>query len=127
MEYNYETDPYCEETPGVACLENITAGCTHYPTYLDRDSGECVETCPSGTFGVVTGSVDDVSTDRLRVCKPTPNEGHQLIINATQYEFDVDVCAPVGTVLFTMVVSIRDLSIAHNVTVSLQGKRSTIS
>ena len=52
----------------------FTAGCTHYPTYLDRNSGACVETCPSGTFGVVTGSVDDVSTDRLRVCEPSEFE-----------------------------------------------------
>jgi len=42
----------------------FTGGCTLYSTYLDRDSGKCVETYPSGTFGAVTVSVDDVSTDR---------------------------------------------------------------
>jgi len=45
-------------------------GCTNYPTYLDQDSGECVETCQIGTFGVVAGSISDVTTDRLRSCEP---------------------------------------------------------
>ena len=58
---------------------------------------------------------------------PVPKEGYQFIINATQYEFDVDVCAPVGTVLFTMVISIRDPSIAHNTEVSLWGIISRFS
>ena len=43
-------------------------GCVYYPTYLNPNNNVCVEKCPSGTVGFVTGSVDDVSSDRLRAC-----------------------------------------------------------
>jgi len=38
--------------------------------YLNHDTFECVEKCPEGTFGVVTGNVDDVTTDQYRSCEP---------------------------------------------------------
>jgi len=47
---------------------SITVGCYDYPTYYDPASDQCVETCPSGTIGVVNGSVNDVTTDRARAC-----------------------------------------------------------
>jgi len=30
-------------------------GC-HYPTFYDFDNGQCVMTCPNGTYGVVYGA-----------------------------------------------------------------------
>jgi len=45
-------------------------GCTAYPTFLNRGSENCVVTCPCKSIGVVYGSVNDATTDRLRVCEP---------------------------------------------------------
>jgi len=47
-------------------------------------------------------------------------------VNATQYEFDVDVSAPVGTVLFTMTNSTRNASFLGG-NIDLSGENSTFS
>ena len=78
--FTYEA--FCGRNQSTECLHVLhiinstlfTDGCTIYPTYLDGDSGECVETCPSETFGVVTGSVDVATTDRLRSCEPSEHK-----------------------------------------------------
>ena len=49
---------------------SIPAGCYNYPTYYDPESDQCVETCPSGTIGVVSGTTEDVTTSRARACVP---------------------------------------------------------
>ena len=59
---------------------SLTAGCTDYPTYLDRDSGKCVETCPPGTFGVVTGSVHNVTSKHLRVCESSELSNSTVVL-----------------------------------------------
>ena len=49
------------------------------------------------------------------------------MMNATQYEFDVDVDAPVGTVLFTVLISAEDPSIASHFILRLQKEFLTFS
>lgn len=46
-------------------------GCRMYPSYLNFDNDVCEETCPNGTFGVTNGTVNDLTTDRLRACTPS--------------------------------------------------------
>ena len=42
-------------------------GCD-YPTFYDSDDGQCVMTCPSGTYGVVNGASGNVSLNYTRNC-----------------------------------------------------------
>ena len=46
----------------LACIMYI--GSCDYPTYYDTGSGECVFTCPSGTFG----NVDRTANVTMRNC-----------------------------------------------------------
>ena len=45
----------------------LCTGC-NYPTFFDSDSGQCVMTCPSGTYGVVNGDSGDPSLNNTRNC-----------------------------------------------------------
>ena len=47
------------------------------------------------------------------------------MMNATQYEFDVDADAPVGTVLFTILISVEDPSTATYFNLHLHSKYVT--
>ena len=49
----------------------IILGCFTYPTYYDGETGTCVETCPVGTYGAVSGTSSDLTTDRARNCLPS--------------------------------------------------------
>ncbi|XP_065894203.1 uncharacterized protein [Dysidea avara] len=93
---------------GVAC-ENVVDGCRIYPSYLNFDNDVCEETCPSGTFGVTNGTVNDLTTDRLRACTPIP-AGFFILLNATQYEFDVDCNSPNGTAIFEASIILEDVN-----------------
>ena len=42
-------------------------GC-QYPTFYDLVDGQCVMTCPSGTYGVVNEASSDVSLNYTRNC-----------------------------------------------------------
>ena len=66
-----ESDPY--HILQTVCRQIIpnAGGCYDYPNYFDPESDQCVETCPSGTIGVVNGSVNDVTTDRARAYVPS--------------------------------------------------------
>jgi len=48
----------------------IYTGCFNYPTYYESETGTCVETCPVGTYGNVSGTITDVTTERARRCVP---------------------------------------------------------
>jgi len=50
----------------------IRAGCD-YPTFYDSDNGQCVLTCPNGTYGVVNGNNSDVSLNHTRNCTTSEN------------------------------------------------------
>ena len=54
-------------------------------------------------------------------------KGYFHMMNASQYEFDVDVDAPVGTVLFTVLISAEDPNFAKHFSLHIQEEFLTIS
>ena len=59
-------------------------GCFTYPTYYDNETGMCVETCPARFYGAVSGTSNNLTTDRARNCLPSKIATQMLQIYTTK-------------------------------------------
>ncbi|XP_065915266.1 uncharacterized protein [Dysidea avara] len=103
-----------------------TQGCFTYPTYYDNETGMCVETCPARFYGAVSGTSNNLTTDRARNCLPIP-AGFFAFFNATQYEFDVNVRSTVGSVVFNVLVITENVDDIFTIDVFFGGSASQFS